>query len=685
MRWSIIRTILGKELREMLRDRRSMMVMFGIPLVLYPLLTLAVAGVGSNKAKELQERPVRVMIENPDGAPELVQRLSDPKKFQIVSQDTLKDGITDSLGSGKVDAVLTIPPTAEKEALTGGKITIAITIDRSKTFADYSERRLQQTLNDYQRWLIEQRLAKRDVPADVLTGVDTSIHDVARAEQRFGKLLSMMIPMLLLVTGTLGALFPALNATTMEKENGTLEALLVTPASRLEILLAKGILVFSTGLLTAALNMASMSAVLWRVTSLATEMDGKAGGLFTIDPGALVLSFFAAVPALIFFTSLVLIVGLIARNYREANSFVTPVMLLPMASIFVSIAEPTATPALMLTPVVSTTVIMRDILVGHINWGFFFIAFASSCAYAGLMLSLATRIFSTEQLVNPGWEPVSLRGLRGSLGKPAHRWPTIDESIALFAIMLVLQLYVGPTFMGHLPALVAIFAVQIILVTAPPLVLAWIGRYNWVEVFKLRMPDPLTVAGSALLGGGLVFIIEYLSAVQTTFWKDTSGSGQMQAEILYPLLQQFPLITALGMGFLAGVGEEIGFRGVMQTSLTRRMPAWIGIVVASILFAAAHMHLHGMPLRFGLGLLLGWLFWTNRSIIPAIVLHWAYDSTALGYTAWYLHRHGLAAATQESAVSLAFTPKLAIALIIAAVGAAMIFIQLRKKDETSPL
>ncbi len=649
MRWSIIRTIFGKELREMLRDRRSMMVMFGIPLILYPLLTIAVAGIGTNKAKEMQERPVRVLIENIADAPELASRLADPKKFTVFTPADLEGkNATALLGSEDLDALLTVPHDAQHDALSGNKIKFVITLDRSKTFADYADRRLHQVLGDYERWLIEQRLAKRDVPAEVLTGIATDIKDVARAEQRFGHLLAQMIPMLLLITGTLGALFPALNATTMEKENGTLEALLVTPASRLEILIAKGILVFATGLLTAALNMISMSAVLWRVTSLAAAEFGGKNGLFNIDPGALVLSFIAAIPALIFFTSLVLIVGLIARNYREANSFVTPVMLLPMASIFVSIAEPPSTLQLMLIPVVSTTLIIRDVLVGHVNWEFFSVAFATSCIYAGLMLSLATRIFSTEQLVNPSWEPVSIRGLRGSFGKPFRRWPTVDEAFALFAIGLILQLYIGPSIQGRMHPLAGIFAVQIFLVALPPLILAWLGRYNWAEVFKFRMPRLREITGTVLIGFGLVFVVSLISAWQNYYWPDHSDMNRMQAELLIPLLEQHPLLTILGMGFLAGVGEEIYFRGVIQTAFARRVPVWLAIAITALLFAAAHMHLNGMPIRFALGIVLGWVFWRSGSTIPAMLLHWAYDSGALAYAKWELTRQGAEALTQSS-------------------------------------
>src|SRR6185295_10036304 len=170
--------------------------------------------------------------------------------------------------------------------------------------------------------------------------------DIASADQRFGKLMAMSLPVLLLMTGMLGALFLALNATTTERELGRLETLLVTPAGRMELLVAKGALVLLSGLLTSGLNMISMSLVIWRSLSL---FEGPMGAL-TINMKALGLTYLAAVPTLITFTTLVLIVGLLARTFREANHFATPIMMIPLASMLIGIAEPDMTPALLVTP-----------------------------------------------------------------------------------------------------------------------------------------------------------------------------------------------------------------------------------------------------------------------------------------------------------------------------------------------
>src|SRR5438094_3772873 len=130
----------------------------------------------------------------------------------------------------------------------------------------------------------------------------------------------------------------------------------------MELLVAKSGLVLLIGLLTAALNMVSMTAVLWRTFS----MNAKAAEAIAMDPRALALAYLAAVPAVIFCAAAALVVGLFARNYREANAYGTPIFFLPMAPMLLSITEPKTSPGLAITPIVTTVIASRTCLPGHV-------------------------------------------------------------------------------------------------------------------------------------------------------------------------------------------------------------------------------------------------------------------------------------------------------------------------------
>ena len=661
----------------MLRDRRSLAVMFGIPLLLYPLVAIGVATLAGSKKKELTDQTAQIVVNDPYAVPYLIHLMND----QYTGLTAVKRyDPTRALETGEVQAVVTAPPGAQERMINGEDVELKVRLDRSRTATPFVEKKLNGMLDDFRKWVVEQRLAKRGVPPDVLKSFKTETQDISSGQQRFGKLLAGALPLMLLMTGMLGALFPALNATTTERELGTLETLLVTPAGRTELLVAKGALVLVCGLLTAALNMVSMSLVLMRATSL---LD-TAAKEFSVSFGALALTYLAAVPTLILFTTVVLIVGLIARNFREANAFATPVMLLPLASLAVGIMEPAATPAILVTPIANTTVIIREVLTGRVSPADYFLAFAASAVYAALMLSVAARLFSNEQLVNPAWEPLSMRGFRrngrgagtgSDAARRPMRLPAADEALALFAFSLLLLFYVSPEW-RYRGLMVNLLGNELLLILAPALLLAWLFRWKWRETFNLRPAQPTALAGGALLGIGLAPWVQLAAQLQQRIWPGDSETSRATTKLIADALGAHPFVTIVAIGLLAGVCEELFYRGPLQTAFLRKMPAWVALVLGGVLFGAVHMDVHGLPARALLGVFLGWMVWRGGSVYPAMLAHGLFDSTSVAMYFYAIRQHGIERMTAAAeAKGLQFEKwelvALAAGAVLTAVGAVL--------------
>src|SRR3984957_11339159 len=201
-------------------------------------------------------------------------------------------------------------------------------------------------------------------------------------------------------------------------------------------------------------------------------------------------------------------VGLIARTPPEANPYATPLMMVPITSMVIGIADPAMSPGLLVTPVANTTLIIRAVLTGHATFGTFALAFISPGLYAGLVLSLAGRLFTNEQLVNPSWEPISLRGLgrrRPNQPRPP-RYSSVDVALTLFAVSLLLNFSLAPSWL-HYGLLPLLAGVEVLLVAGPAFLFAWLGRYPWRDVFSLRRPSALSALGALLIGLGMIPVI----------------------------------------------------------------------------------------------------------------------------------------------------------------------------------
>jgi membrane protease YdiL (CAAX protease family) len=336
--------------------------------------------------------------------------------------------------------------------------------------------------------------------------------------------------------------------------------------------------------------------------------------------------------------------------------------------MFVSITDPKATPGLLVTPTVNTTLVIRDVLAGQATPSAFLIAFVSSCLYAGLAISLAARLFTTEQLVNPAWEPLSVKGLRQASRRSERRLPAIDEALALFAVSLLLLLYVSPSWMkwGFLPLLAGN---EILLIAGPALLFAWVGRYRWVETFAWRRPSASATAGAVLLGLGALPWVYALAALQARVWPQDPDTVHATLKLILPALRAHPVFTAIAAGALAGICEEILFRGPIQTALVRRLPVGIALTAGAVLFAAAHLDLQGMLFRTLFGVMLGWVVWRGGSIFPAMLMHAVADSTHFALLAWSLKGSAPSLENWSARMAvLAGPPALAGAAALLAVG-----------------
>src|SRR4051812_48771143 len=163
MRPRIIKIVFLKELREMLRDRRSLAIMFGIPLVLYPLLTVIVGSIGVSTKNKLKDTPGRVAVVNPQAAPHLMDLLGEKASGLNVIRSTKPE---DDLRSGGLDAVLTVPDNAEQQALADRAPEITTKLDRSRTSSLFVEGKVTKVLTQYDKWIVEQRLRDRGQPVE---------------------------------------------------------------------------------------------------------------------------------------------------------------------------------------------------------------------------------------------------------------------------------------------------------------------------------------------------------------------------------------------------------------------------------------------------------------------------------------------------------------------------------------
>jgi sodium transport system permease protein len=217
-----------------------------------------------------------------------------------------------------------------------------------------------------------------------------------------------MIPYLFLLLSFTGAMYPAMDLTAGEKERGTMETILCSPVSRLDLVLGKFFMVLTASLGTVFCSLVSMMVTLTIgskvVANLAAAGANRAAGagiaLPSIDPVGLIAVIAMVLPMAVFFAAILLTISLFAKSFKEAQSYVSPlivVIILPAVIGMLPGVELNA--RLALVPILNVSLVSKELVSGVWHWQYLALIFGSTCIYAGIALMLAVKMFNREDVI----------------------------------------------------------------------------------------------------------------------------------------------------------------------------------------------------------------------------------------------------------------------------------------------
>jgi sodium transport system permease protein len=214
------------------------------------------------------------------------------------------------------------------------------------------------------------------------------------------KILSQILPYMILLFSMLGALYPAIDLGAGEKERGTLETLLVAPVSRLSIVLGKFAVILVAALVSALLATASL-AISLRLGVFAT-LSEIGGGSFTFNAAEALVALLMVVPVGCIFAALLLAISIFAKSFKEAQSYASPLQMFIVMPAFASFIPGVDLDWLTASiPIVNVSLALKEIFTGNLDqhWAHVGLIFLSTTIFAGLLLWFAAWWFRREQVL----------------------------------------------------------------------------------------------------------------------------------------------------------------------------------------------------------------------------------------------------------------------------------------------
>jgi sodium transport system permease protein len=399
MKLSNIKTIYLKEMTECLRDRRTLISMIVVPVLLIPVLMIGMGSLTVKLMKQVEAEKAKVMIIGAERDQELVAQITSIERFQIVPfHPEYKTQIVDK----QIRAAVEIPEKFSERILNGSQPEVPVYYYEGEIKSQSALRNIEQALTKYRKQLVRKQLEASNLSEKALEPFITKQTNVAPQEQVSGQRFGGLIPYMIILMCLTGAMYPAIDLTAGEKERGTIETILVSPASRMDIVLGKFFTVLTAAGATAVLSLSSLAFCLTIGMNYIIKSAGAKEAMvgFQVTPVAMLLVLLLMIPVAVLFSSALLAIALMARSFKEAQSYVSPLMILVILPAVASMLPGMELDlGLSFIPVLSSSLVIKEILTNVYHWNFIGVTFLVSSVYAGIALLVAFQMFNRESVL----------------------------------------------------------------------------------------------------------------------------------------------------------------------------------------------------------------------------------------------------------------------------------------------
>ncbi|MBL8811433.1 MAG: CPBP family intramembrane metalloprotease [Planctomycetaceae bacterium] len=688
-RWQRLVRLARKEVRESMRDRRTLATLVLMPLIVYPLLGLVVQRFAvsrvdpnapeavvvldsaihpdeaavlfsvpdrrrtesaqqageSNGSAESKDAEAKADADGKDSSAEAsLQKLTEgltplagnaPPKLHVEGLQFTREEVEALVQAGHADVgILQIPGEAPAENRPGRARTFRVICREGDPFSARAAEEVEAWITRYRDRVVRALLRRTPFGAETMPHIET-MKMASRGPKESP--LSAFIPLMLVLMTMTGAVYPAIDLTAGERERGTLEMLMAAPVARHDLLIGKFAAVFLVAVLTALINLTAMMLTLY-----STGFDRV-----LLSDGLSIVTFFQVMLLLVvfasFFSAVLLSITSFARSFREAQAWLIPLMLVSLAPGILSLMPGVRLNlALAVVPLVNIVLVGKELFQGIASPLLFALTLLVTCGYTMAALRIAASIFGNDALLFTSGSLTSRRGETGTTDE-------LPVSLAAKCGVLILPLLVVLSGLRHRIVSQENTAGQLILsagilaglFAGLPLLFLKRQRVRMTTAWALKPFSFLAVPGAILLGlSSWTIVYELLIVSQrASTWTEFLNNPAMK-QIIERLMKEAPLaLQLLTLALVPAIVEELFFRGFLMGSLLQRGKGrMVPLLVTTFVFAAAHvvtdpaLSMARFPGTFLLGLILGVIRLQTGSIFPGMLMHFVNNAILLSLT-----------------------------------------------------
>jgi sodium transport system permease protein len=397
LRWDFVRFVAWKELLSTFRDKRTLASTILLPLVMIPIFLIGFPLIiGKTIGGEQEKRQVVGVVGLERMPASLKKSLEGDAKLAVGVELKAVTDATKAVQDGTVEAAIVVPEKVPSSA--GGKpVPIEVHFKQSSQKAQLVFSKISDSIDAYAHELTKTKLLEAGLSEQVLTPVVSSPVNADTVAEKASGIFAFLIPMFLIQWMLAGGQATAIDATAGEKERGTLEALLVTPVSRLEVVIGKLIAVLLTGLISAFL----LPSMLDAKTKNGGNLNELLGGNLSLSGEGFAMLLLVGITMAILIASLLIAICIFARSFKEAQTYLAPLaIVLIIPAVFLQFADFLARGSqIYAIPVIGSMLTILDVVKGVLVWPHALTAIAVNLIVAAVMVAFALSSFKREQVL----------------------------------------------------------------------------------------------------------------------------------------------------------------------------------------------------------------------------------------------------------------------------------------------
>lgn len=623
MNTTIIKTLIKKEVLDVFRDKKTVLMMLVVPVILYPLIFLGAMQLVSiiSSGMETQEYKIAVYVEDDDDA--FIQKLAAKSKesaddeegdYMLSIEDIRTFDSDDSYEQYLNDEVIDVYITGN---LQDGKMQYEVYYLSSVTNSSYAMNIVMDVFDEFRDELTEKKIEEAGLDVhEILEPVSYEEKDIASSEQSLGSIMGSILPFMLVISLLMGTMYPAIDTTAGERERGTLETILTLPVTSRQLIISKFLTVAAIGIISALLNILSMGGIavyMYKIMELQTDTQAFDMAMFLPAILVCILAIFAFS---LFISAITMCTTSFAKSYKEANNYITPLMLVVMFIGYIGfIPNLELTHTMAMIPVANICLLIKNMLVFKIDYAAIGVVLISNVAYAALAILFLSKIYDSEAILfGDAKGGMQLFERRSNLKKGGV--PAVSDVWFVVALTIMLVLYAG-TILQIKFGLAGVFGTQLILLIVPLLVVLYTKK-DICLTYGFKKTKAKSYLGALFMSVGLYFINIVISTgliqlfpssadnVNTTFASIMSGS----------FLSVFFVIAVA-----PAICEEMLFRGMIFHSMKDKYRISVAIAIVATLFGIYHMSLVKFIPTGLLGLVFCYVVYITDSIYPSMLMH----------------------------------------------------------------